>query len=176
MIFAVDVDYRGPVASIAGVYFARWEDARPAEVFHSVLDVTADYRPGQFYLRELPCILRLIAEHRLSPEVIVIDGFVYLGNEGRPGLGWHLYDALKTQVPVIGVAKRRFRNTPSESELYRGGSTRPLFVTSLGMDLETAKQHVCSMHGGHRVPTLLRYVDRACRDGQPSTVPPRRSR
>lgn len=163
MILAVDVDYRDAVASISGIYFSSWKDPRATEVFHSTSEVSEDYRPGQFYKRELPCIMRLLNEHALTPEVIVIDGYVYLGDESNPGLGMYLYNELEGRIPIIGVAKKRFKNTSAESEIYRGDSEHPLYVTSVGLDLETAKKNVHAMHGKNRVPTLLKYVDHECR-------------
>lgn len=171
MILAVDVDYRDSQASIAGLAFRHWQAARAEAVFHSVGEGAEDYIPGQFYLRELPCILQLLAEHHLSPDAIVIDGYVDLGDESRPGLGRHLFNALEGRIPVIGVAKTPFDNTNRESEIRRGNSQRPLYVTSAGIRLERAKRYILSMHGNHRLPTLLREVDRECRKaakGSPS--------
>ena len=163
MILAVDVCYRNDAASIAGIYFACWGDAQAKETFHSTLDVVEEYKPGQFYLRELPCIIRLLKEHHLTPAIIMIDGYVYLGEESNPGLGLHLYDELQGKIPIIGVAKTPYRNTTTQTEVCRGSSKRPLYVTSVGIDLEIAKSNVRSMQGKHRVPTLLKYVDQECR-------------
>ncbi len=164
MILAVDVCYHNDAASIAGIYFTCWSDARAKETFHSTLDGVEEYRPGQFYLRELPCIIHLLEEHHLIPDIIVIDGYVYLGEESDPGLGMHLYNELDGKIPVIGVAKNPFQTTKKETGVYRGNSTYPLYVTSVGIDLESAKSNVCSMHGAHRVPTLLNYVDQQSRE------------
>ena len=49
------------------------------------------------------------------------------------------------------------------NSIYRGDSAKPLFVTAVGMTLEEAKAHIASMHGEHRIPTLLRRVDQLCR-------------
>jgi deoxyribonuclease V len=163
MILAVDVCYRNGAASIAGIYFSHWRDAQAWDTFHSALNSVAQYTPGEFYLRELPCIMRLLDEHHLSADVIVIDGYVYLGEMAHPGLGRHLYNKLDGKTPVIGVAKKPYKNTTPETEVYRGNSKHPLYVTSVGIDLETAKSNVRSMHGKHRIPTLLKYVDRECR-------------
>ena len=133
MILAVDVDYRGNRAYIGGVTFEHWIDNHEKETFISFLDKVNDYIPGQFYLRELPCILRLIEEHKLKPEYVVIDGFVFLDGESKPGLGKYLYDALNQKVAVIGVA------------------------------LDDTKTFIRSMHGDYRVPTLLKRVDQLCR-------------
>ncbi len=163
MLLAVDVDYRETGAQAAGVAFAHWADATPARIYHGRIARVDAYEAGNFYRRELPCILRLLEHHRLNPEVVVIDGYVVLGNPARPGLGLHLYRALGRTAAVIGVAKTRFAGTPESAELYRGASRRPLFITSAGIDLETARRDIASMHGCHRIPELLRLADRESR-------------
>jgi deoxyribonuclease V len=160
MILAVDVDYRDRGAFIAGVAFENWQDAGEKSVFRSRLDEIEDYMPGQFYRRELPCILKLIEEHQLVPDLIVIDGFVYLDGRSRPGLGKHLYDALQGKISVVGVAKRPFNDIAQECELYRGASKKPLYITSVGIPLSEAKAYIKSMHGEYRIPALLKKADR----------------
>lgn len=168
MLLAVDVYYRESGAQVSGVVFRHWPDAKPERIYHCAVDTVRDYEPGKFYLRELPCILHLLDTHDLAPDTIIIDGYVYLGDPCRPGLGMHLYNHLQGRVPVIGVAKSRFRGTPADAEISRGRSSRPLFVTSVGVELETAKRNILAMHGRHRLPDLLRIADRACRAGMVS--------
>ena len=54
----------------------------------------AAYVPGQFYRRELPCLLAVFGLVRQPLEIILIDGYVWLDAQGMPGLGGHLFDAL----------------------------------------------------------------------------------
>jgi deoxyribonuclease V len=164
VILAIDVDYRPDCAVVAGVSFSRWDDEAPDNVFHSKVTDVKKYKPGQFYKRELPCILRLLTDHNLDPDIIVIDGFVVLGQDSKPGLGMYLYEALDKTVPVIGVAKTAFKGARTESEVFRGNSEKPLYVTAVGVEDEVAKHHITSMHGNHRIPTLLKLVDRQCRE------------
>jgi deoxyribonuclease V len=166
MILAVDVNYSEIRATVAGVLFADWHDENPSREVVSFMEVPADYQPGQFYKRELPCILKLIEENELSPECIVVDGFVYLDGYSKPGLGKYLFDALGGRTPVIGVAKSRFKDIGAEYELYRGASNRPLYVTAEGIELDRAKAYIRSMHGKYRQPTLLKRVDQLCRVNQ----------
>jgi deoxyribonuclease V len=49
--------------------------------------------------------------------------------------------------------------------VFRGGSGSPLFVTAVGVDAAEAVRDIKRMHGAHRVPTLLRLVDRLARRG-----------
>lgn len=156
---AVDVHYKDEYAIAAGVVFDNWTDRAPRSCHVSFVDDVSEYLPGQFYKRELPCILQLLKEHRLSPEYILIDAYVYLDGYSIPGLGKYLYDALEHQVKIIGVAKNPFKSISPEFEVYRGGSERPLYVTCAGEELSVCKKRVQSMSGCYRYPTLLKRVD-----------------
>ncbi len=163
MKLAVDVYYLEKSAYAAAVAFSSWKDEKHQGIFGARLSNISAYRPGAFYKRELPCILRLLQEHNLKPEFIIIDGYVFLDGDSQTGLGKHLYDALSGQVKIIGVAKRPFSNIPKKCELLRGDSRRPLYVTSAGVAQEEAKKKIKSMAGKHRVPYLLKKVDQVCR-------------
>lgn len=165
MILAMDVHYAGDGGTVAGVAFERWTDARAARGFTTVIPQVAPYVPGEFYRRELPCLLALLREHALAPECLVIDGHVTLDAQGRPGLGKHLYDALGAATAVVGIAKTPFAGLGDEHAVLRGDSRRPLYVTCAGLTLAEAKGHVAAMHGAHRLPTLPGLVDRLCRSG-----------
>lgn len=163
MILAVDVHYTEPGAVAAGVLFDQWCAAAPSRGVTSRYGTVEAYAPGAFYRRELPCLLGLLREHALHPEAIVIDGHVFLDEAGRPGLGKHLFDALDGRVPVIGVAKTAFAGMGARFAVLRGDSARPLYVTAAGIPPDAAQAHVRAMHGAHRLPTLLKAVDRLCR-------------
>lgn len=165
MILAIDVAYQDSRACVAGVLFKHWDSPEPEQVLSLMLDGVADYQPGAFYLRELPCITRLLAAVKQPLSAIVIDGYVQLGQDQHAGLGLHLWHSLNKQIPVIGVAKTWFKDTPENCQLLRGKSNTPLYVTAAGMDLTEAKTHIASMAGQHRIPTLLKLVDQQCRAG-----------
>jgi deoxyribonuclease V len=163
MILAVDVYYGSANSIVAGVAFEDWTSREPSNIYISRIQNVSDYQPGQFFRRELPCIIRLIEEHSISPETIVIDGYVFLDGRTRPGLGKRLYDALQGRTKVIGVAKNSFSGISSDFEIYRGKSAKPLYITCVGVELETAKRQIASMYGNHRIPVLLKKADQACR-------------
>jgi deoxyribonuclease V len=163
MILAVDVQYSENNAVAAGVLIENWQDEKAQKECVSLIEGVAGYEPGNFFKRELPCILKLIAEHRLKPEIIIVDGYVFLDGFSKAGLGKHLYDALNGEVSVVGIAKKRFKDIDSRFEVYRGSSRKPLYVTAVGMDLEQAKRNVSSMHGENRLPTLIKRADQLCR-------------
>lgn len=161
MILAFDTYYSDKKAKTVAIGFNAWTDAQPSEVFTEIFDDVADYQPGEFYKRELPCIVSLLSRIDLTKiEIIVIDGFVILDDNGKPGLGGHLYAHLDQKIPVIGVAKTNFALiNESKREVFRGESERPLFITALGVDLDVASNNIRCMHGDYRIPTLLKYLD-----------------
>jgi deoxyribonuclease V len=181
MIACVDVDYRGGGAVAACVLLRDWSDAEAAGDHVERIARVEEYVPGQFYRRELPCLLAVLDALAERPGVVVVDGYVWLAAD-RPGLGAHLYEALGAAVPVVGVAKTRFAGASGAREVRRGGSGRPLYVTAAGMAVEEAAAHVAAMHGPFRIPTLLKRVDRLCRGagGEESapgqTIPMRNAR
>jgi deoxyribonuclease V len=124
--------------------------------------VPAAYEPGSFYKRELPLLLTVLKKVERLPAMIIIDGYVWLDANHRPGLGAILHEALGKRVPVVGVAKTVFGDALSWCiPVVRGVSRRPLFVTAAGINAEEAAKGVHTMHGLHRIPTLLKLVDSA---------------
>lgn len=158
----VDVDYREHEAVSACLLFERWTSAQPTRTLIEHVSPVAPYVAGQFYRRELPCLLATLSQVIATLDVVVVDGYVWLGEGLHPGLGAYLYEVLGGQVAVIGVAKTAFRGAPAV-EVRRGQSERPLYVTAVGMRPETAAQHIGEMHGEYHLPTLLRQVDQLCR-------------
>lgn len=164
MILAVDVQYLDDSAFVAGIMFDAWEAETPQYEYSSCIGNIAPYEPGSFYKRELPCILALLKEHSLQPEIIVIDGYVYLdGKKEKVGLGKRLYNSLDTKPEIIGVAKNSFAGIEDRHKLTRGTSEKPLFITTTG-ELESAKNCIANMHGEHRMPLLLKRADQLCRE------------
>lgn len=155
MICCVDVDYQATGVTTACVGFGAWTDelATIELVVRSAGPAPA-YEPGAFYRRELPYVLGAL-ERMPALDVIVVDAYVWLGPD-EPGLGWHLHDA--RGVTVIGVAKTRYAGAES-IEVVRGDSARPLFVTAVGIDANVAADHIRTMHGEFRIPTLIRCAD-----------------
>jgi len=161
MIVALDVDYRETGVITGCVEFAAWSDAAPARE-HVVPShaAPAEYAAGRFFERELPYLLAALAG--IAPELVVIDGNVWLAN-GAKGLGAHLHAAIG--VPVVGVAKNPFRGSPA-IPVIRGKSAKPLLVTAVGTDAQEAAEHVRAMHGEFRIPTLLKRADALARGHQ----------
>ena len=162
MIVALDAHYdeAARAAASAAVAFSSWEDAAPLAEYTAVCEKIEAYVPGQFYKRELPCLLAVLRQVKDPLETIVIDGYVSLGD--KPGLGKRLRDALANDIPIVGVAKTRFRDVPA-TEILRGGSKSPLYITATGIEAAQAAANISRMADPFRIPTLLQRVDRLAR-------------
>jgi deoxyribonuclease V len=158
MLAALDVQYDDTrsLGTAAAVLFARWDDMAAATEYTAVVENIQPYVPGEFFRRELPCLLAVLGKISEPLEALVVDGYVRL-NE-KPGLGRHLSEHLPPGTPVIGVAKTRFHSAAAV-EVLRGDSKSPLFVTSIGIDPQEAADRIRRMHGPHRIPTLLKRAD-----------------
>lgn len=161
MIIAIDVHYRENKAKTVSIEFEDWLDTKPLVTHVLEIPVVAEYVPGQFYKRELPCILEILKLSDLSEvTAIIVDGYVVLDDAEKYGLGGYLYEELKQQIPIVGVAKRSFHSLKEKViPILRGASKNPLFVTALGGDLEVYAEKVAQMYGDFRIPTLLKILD-----------------
>ncbi|MES2572546.1 MAG: endonuclease V [Verrucomicrobiota bacterium] len=159
LFVCVDVDYRLSGAVAAGLWFRGWTASAVEHQAVASFDTVADYEPGAFYRRELPCLREVLAR---GPQagVVVVDGYVWVG-KGMPGLGAHLHSVIGGVV--VGVAKTRFTPATDALPICRGTSRTPLYVSAVGMDAGAAAASVAAMHGPHRIPTLLKLVDSLAR-------------
>jgi len=166
MILAFDTYYFDGKAKTVCVEFQEWNQSADFKIHTEIIENVAEYIPGEFYKRELPCILSLLDQIDLKKvEAIVVDGFVYLDDEKKYGLGGHLYEKLNREIPIIGVAKTNFASIEKDKRsLFRGDSQKPLYVTAIGIELEDAFQKVESMAGEFRMPTLLKEMDRLTKE------------
>lgn len=163
MLLAIDVHYQGESARIGGVLFSHWSDPHSQQEIVTEMSDVAAYVPGQFFRRELPCLLKLLDGLEQLPALVIIDGNVFLDGHSQPGLGAHLYDALDSRVQVVGIAKTKFANMPAGTEVFRGKSAKPVYVTAIGADLQESKDNVRSMHGDFRIPALVKRADKLSR-------------
>jgi deoxyribonuclease V len=147
----------------ACVVFNHWRDSTPTDLIRVVVPSTPKYRAGRFYERELPCLLSVLERAGREFETIVIDGYVHLKAEVGKGLGIHLFESLSYAPVVIGVAKNPLKVADSFVPINRGRSRKPLFVSAIGCPVEEAARSILSMHGPHRIPTLLKLADRHAR-------------
>ena len=170
MIAAVDVQYGETIAAAACVTFDAWPDASPSGELTVIVKGIEPHVPGELWRRELPCILAVLGTLDSPPELIIVDCYVWLDAHERPGLGAHLFEALQGRAPVIGVAKTAFRGSEHACAVRRGGSERPLYVTSRGISAADAARGIAAMDGEYRLPTLLKRVDRLCRDALAARV------
>src|SRR5208282_873295 len=143
------------VCAAVDVHYLRTGGARAAAVLaadaafaHVLAERTAmvprvpPCRPGEFCLRELPP-LRAVLDDLRGLGLLVAGGYADLDPGGRPGLG--AYAHAEFGIPVIGVAKSRFRTATHAVPAVRGSSARPLFFTAAGMPAADAADLVRRM-------------------------------
>jgi len=162
MILAFDTYYFENKAKTVCLAFDNWNESEKFSIFTEILEDIKEYVPGEFYKREMPCILSLFRNLNIPDiETIIVDGFVFLDDHNKLGLGGHLYEALDCRIPVIGVAKSNFATiTHNKKALCRGESKNPLYITSIGIDPDIATENIRNMSGNYRMPTLLKELDR----------------
>ena len=163
MIAALDVQYdQDTSAAVAtAVVFEHWEGSGTVAEYTAGCNQIEEYVPGEFYKRELPCLLAVLEKIAEPLGAIVVDGYVSLGD--KPGLGMRLWEGLDGRMPVIGVGKTRFKGA-NAVEVFRGTSKVPLYVTAVGTAPEQAAANIVKMAGAHRVPTLLKRADQLARE------------
>lgn len=162
MKLAIAVHLDGARAQVAAVEFDAWDSPEAAKTYlTSIAPIEPPPARGELDLRALSCVMQLLREHRLAPELIVIDAcFVHLDAHEAPGLGQHLFQALGGAIPVIGVSKTGRPGLSAQFEVMREEEAKPLVVTSAGVDIGAAKARLRAMHGRKRVPTLMKLVAR----------------
>lgn len=164
---AVDVDYPASGGARAALVLAG--DATFAEIREQRTAFVADvapYVPGRFFERELPP-LRAVLAGVTGIGLLVVDGYVDLDPDGRPGLGAHVH--AEFGVPVVGVAKTRFAAATHAVPVLRGQATNPLYVTAAGLPATDAAELVKRMNGPFRLPDALRRVDALARGKVPAS-------
>jgi deoxyribonuclease V len=165
MILAIDVYYKENEAKVVAVLF-NWEDETPQSIVIDHITGIEDYVSGEFYKRELPCIESILQKVNLNDiEAVIIDGHIYVDDDGTFGLGGYTWESLDKKISVIGVAKTSFfRNRNTVKEVFRGESKKPLYVSSIGIDLDIATNLIKNMKGNYRIPTILKELDRITKE------------
>ena len=163
---AIDTYYTEENAYTVGVFFSRWDDTEPLNIIKRITKPEYPYVPGEFYKRELPCIMDLLGGVSFDTlSTIIVDGFVRIEKDGEmvSGLGERLYDEVKDWgISVIGVAKSKFNGCENWSiPIIRKAGSKPLYVQGIGRYTdEMAASLIKGMAGPNKLPILLQLLDR----------------
>lgn len=158
----LDVHYKTGIAITALVQFTDFLDEKPLDIVVTRMKIPSNYVPGEFFKRELPCLIHAIKESGGQYDTIIIDGYVHM-QASRKGLGQHLFEALGQQIPITGIAKNPMKLATDFLPVRRGDSDKPLFVSTISLDLSEMAELVKKMHGPFRIPTLVKLADQAAR-------------
>ena len=158
MVIVIDVDYGESEACVAGVFAEEVYSTESCGFLRLKIKDYGDYESGQFYKRELPCVKAIL--EKVNPKVldfIVVDGYADFGTD-RVSFGQAVYETYG--IPTIGIAKKACQYCVlSDTEVFRGSSHSPVFVTSYGISQEEAKSIVRRMSGKNRLPYLVKLAD-----------------
>ena len=157
-----DVYYHDDHAKASCIVFSSREENIISE-YNVEIEGIEDYVSGQFYKRELPCILRVLEKVKEDIDLIIIDSFIWAG-EDKKGLGAHLYESINHKAPIIGVAKSYLKGSTAYIEILRGESTNPLYISSIGIDLNYSAKLIKDLKGDFRIPYILKRVDKLSRE------------
>lgn len=156
---AFDVFYEDNSAMVGYVIFENALSAAPYKTGQLLCDNILPYESGAFYKRELPCILKAINAIEEKISLLYIDANVWLGKD-KKGLGKLLHDALNQTIPVIGISKSCYnKDTELIKPVIRPSSTKPLYVSTIGIALDDACDMVSSMVGAYRLPKMIKLAD-----------------
>jgi len=165
MTIIIDADYNEEMrkAHVAGILCSSPLDDSGTRTVTAIVHNIEEYCPGQFYRRELKCVDAILSQLDLAEiELVIVDGFADFGTEDR-SLGTYVFD--NYHIPVIGIAKNPYAPCKvANTEVCRGTSARPLFVTAKGMPHAEAKKIVRHMAGDNRLPILVKIADKCARD------------
>ena len=176
MIIAFDTYYYDGYSYTVGGVFESWADNDVCYYVTSKRScIDAEYKPGELYKRELPCIMQCLSMVNIENiDTIVVDGYVWLSEDGKElvkGLGAKLNDAIKmaysVEKNIVGIAKNPYHvKIPNCFEVKHGlESEKPLYVTCSNPDYsEHYAVLVSRMHGDYRIPTILKNVDTKSRE------------
>lgn len=165
MKLAIAVHFDATQARAVAVAFDAWDAPEAEKTYLTHIAQVEKAARGELDLRALPCVMQLLREHKLTPELVLIDGFVHLDGDETPGLGRHLFQALGGTTPVIGISKSNRPGLSAQFEVMREEEAKPLIVTSAGIDIGAAKARLRAMHGRKVVPTLMKLALRLAKNG-----------
>ena len=176
MIVAFDTYYYNGFSYTVGGVFKTWGDKEVSYYVTSRRNcIDAEYKSGELYKRELPCIMQCLSLLNIDDiELIIIDGFVWLSEDGNTltkGLGARLQDAIlnkyQTKKTIVGVAKNRWNIEIPQCEVIERGlaSSKPLFITcSETCFTKHYSINIKTMYGDYRIPNIIKAVDSKTRE------------
>lgn len=162
IIACFDVYYYKNYARACCIVFNKEEEKVISE-YIEVIEGIKDYISGEFYKRELPCILKVLEKVKEDIDIIITDSFVWV-EKYKNGLGAYLYESIKFKIPIIGVAKSYLKGSTAYLEVYRGKSTKPLYVSAVGIDLKYSAKLIKNLKGEFRIPDILKKVDKLSKE------------
>lgn len=164
MKLVVAVQQAGSVSHAVALVFETWDQPEATRVYGATVQPGEKPARGEPDLREVACVLQLLDQCALQPELMVIEGLVHRDASETPAMGQHLYRALGGRTAVIGVSNTLPPDLPPQFQVMREDEAPAIAVTCAGIDLASAKARLRAMHGRKRLPTLLKLATRLAKN------------
>lgn len=177
-VAGVDVGYEaGNTITRAAVAVLRFPELTIEHHAIARMPTTFPYVPGLLSFREIPAVLKALAQLPQLPDLLLCDG-QGIAHPRRFGIACHL--GVLTGLPAIGVAKSRLVGEHDELPLEKGSwvplrdrdevigavlrtrsDVSPLYVSSgHRISLETAIHYVLACTTRYRLPETTRWAHR----------------
>lgn len=173
-VAGIDASYHG--VGKAAIVVMRLPDREVVDQAVAERSSVFPYTPGLLSFREIPVVLDALARLRVTPDVLLCDGYGY-AHPRRFGLASHL--GVYLDRPAIGCAKTRFIGTAGEPGPHAGDwaplvdsgetigavlrtqvGTKPVYISAGHLiDLQTAIAVVLRCVGDYRLPEPTRLAD-----------------
>lgn len=177
-VAGIDVSYSVELnLSFAFIVFMDLDDLKLQRSMTAQLSTPFPYIPGFLSFREVPVIMKALAQLSLKPDLLMIDG-QGIAHPRRFGIAAHL--GVLTDLPAIGVAKSRLVGRHQEPGPRKGDTsllqdgdqqigtvlrskdhTNPLFVSpGHRLSHDTAVRITLQCLRKHRLPEPTRLADK----------------
>ncbi|MGE0252148.1 MAG: deoxyribonuclease V [Dongiaceae bacterium] len=119
-IAGIDVSHDKSDISHAAIVLLDAETLKPLESIKLSSPTRFPYIPGLLSFREIPVILEALAKLSSTPDLLMVDGHG-IAHPRRLGIAAHL--GVVTDLPAIGVAKKRLTGKYKEPDAAKGSHT-----------------------------------------------------
>lgn len=161
--------------AIAGIVVIQLPALIPVAYSYAVSKIKFPYIPGLLSFREIPALLQAWKNLNISPGLVMMDG-QGIAHPRRFGIACHF--GLCTEVPSLGIAKKKLSGNYKEPDTYKGAcqkletngehlgyilrtraGTKPVYISPGHLiDHENSLYWVKKCMGRYRIPEPTRQA------------------
>lgn len=119
-VAGIDVGFKDKKTTRAAVVVLNFPELTLKETSLGYTPVRFPYIPGYLSFREIPAIIKALEQLKTIPDIVLCDG-QGIAHPRRLGIASHI--GVITDLPTIGVAKKKYIGTYTEPEQDKGSWT-----------------------------------------------------